>query len=111
MKFVRDEPSAALVNHLAKVYRKNDTEIAPVLRALVASREFQRAAGQKVRDPGEDIVATYRALGIRMDAPRDDESGAKRCSGRPAASASTRWPGRAPTASRSTTTRGPRRAG
>ena len=69
MKFVRDEPSAALVNHLAKVYRKHDTEIAPVLRALVASREFQRSAGAKVRDPGEDIVASYRALGIRMDQP------------------------------------------
>ncbi len=75
VKFVRDEPSAALVSHLAKVYRKHDTEIAPVLRALVDSREFQRSAGLKVRDPGEDIVATYRALGIRMDAPRSQESG------------------------------------
>lgn len=75
VKFVRDDPSAALVNHLAKVYRKNDTEIAPVLRALVATREFQRAAGKKVRDPGEDIVATYRALQVRMDAPKTDDSG------------------------------------
>ena len=38
------------------------------------SREFQRAEGQKVRDPGEDIVATYRLLGIRMDKPRADDS-------------------------------------
>jgi hypothetical protein len=75
MKFVSDTPSAALVSHLSKVYRKNDTEIAPVLRALVASREFQRAAGKKVRDPGEDIVATYRALGIHMDQPHADDSG------------------------------------
>ena len=75
MKFVRDEPSAALVNHLAKVYRKHDTEIAPVLRALVGSREFQRSAGAKVRDPGEDIVASYRALGIRMDKPASDDAG------------------------------------
>ncbi len=75
VKFVSDTPSAALVSHLSKVYRKNDTEIAPVLRALVASREFQRAAGKKVRDPGEDIVATYRALGIHMDQPHADDSG------------------------------------
>jgi hypothetical protein len=74
VKFVRDEPSAGLVARLAKVYLKNDTEIAPVLRALVRSREFQRSEGMKVRDPGEDIVATYRVLDIRMDEPRDDDS-------------------------------------
>jgi uncharacterized protein (DUF1800 family) len=75
VKFVRDKPSAALVNHLAKVYRRNDTEIAPVLRALVGSREFQRSVGMKVRDPGEDLVATYRALGIRLDQPKSEEAG------------------------------------
>ena len=74
VKFVRDEPSAGLVARLAKVYLKNGTEIVPVLRALVRSREFQRSAGQKVRDPGEDIVATYRLLGIRLDKPRDYDS-------------------------------------
>jgi hypothetical protein len=75
VKFVRDQPSAGLVSRLAKVYLKNDTEIVPVLRALVRSREFQRSEGMKVRDPGEDIVATYRLLGIRMDKPRDYDAG------------------------------------
>jgi hypothetical protein len=75
VKFVRDEPSTALVNHLAKVYRKNGTAIAPVLRALVDSREFQHSQGMKVRDPGEDIVAAYRVLGIRTDKPTSDDSG------------------------------------
>ncbi len=75
VKFVRDNPSGALVSKLAKVYLKHDTEIAPVLRALVASREFQRSAGAKVRDPGEDVVATYRLLGVRLDKPSDDGSG------------------------------------
>ena len=74
VKFVRDDPSVALVSHLAKVYLKHDTEIAPVLRALVGTREFQRSAGMKVRDPGEDVVATYRLLGIRMDQPRADDA-------------------------------------
>jgi hypothetical protein len=74
-KFVRDVPSPGLVSKLAEVYLKHDTEIIPVLRALVDSREFERSAGAKVRDPGEDIVATYRVLDIRMDRPKDDESG------------------------------------
>ena len=39
-----------------------------MLRALVGSRDFQRAVGTKVRDPGEDLVATYRALGVRISA-------------------------------------------
>ena len=41
--------------------------ITPVLRALVAlARRSQRPVGSKVRDPGEDIVATYRALGVKV---------------------------------------------
>ena len=42
-----DEPSKALVRHLANVYLENNTAIVPVLRELVASRSFQRAAGKK----------------------------------------------------------------
>lgn len=75
VKFVKDQPSTTLVNHLAKVYLKHDTAIAPVLRALVASQEFKRSAGDKVRDPGEDIVASYRVLGIRLDRPQTDNAG------------------------------------
>jgi len=74
-KFVHDDPPPALVNRLAKVYLKHDTAIAPVLRALVASREFARSAGAKVRDPGEDVVAAYRALSVRMDRPKSDDAG------------------------------------
>ncbi|MBF4767215.1 DUF1800 domain-containing protein [Nocardioides agariphilus] len=75
VKFVKDKPSSTLVGHLAKVYLKNDTAIAPVLRALVASREFQRSVGAKVRDPGEDIVATYRLLGVRLGSPATYDAG------------------------------------
>ena len=40
--------------------------IVPVLRALAGSSELRRArSALKVRDPGEDLVATYRALGVR----------------------------------------------
>lgn len=75
VKFVRDDPSAALVDRLAKVYLDHDTAIAPVLKALVRSPEFARAAGLKVRDPGEDIVAAYRALGLRLSRPPAGDAG------------------------------------
>ncbi len=65
VRFVSDTPSAGLVNHLAEVYLRHRTAIAPVLRALVAHREFLAARGSKVRTPTEDVVATYRALGAR----------------------------------------------
>ena len=65
VRFVSDTPSAALVAHLAQVYLDNDTEIKPVLRALVASEEFKAAAGLKVRTPTDDVVATHRVLATR----------------------------------------------
>lgn len=76
IKFVRDDPPQALVDHLADVYLRNGTEIKPVLRALVASPAFKDSIGAKVRDPGEDIVATYRALGVKVLAPQSDGAGA-----------------------------------
>ena len=75
-KFVRQDPPAALVRRLAKVYLANNTEIVPVLRALVASKEFRAAAGKKLRDPSEDLVATYRALGVDVRRPRSTSSAA-----------------------------------
>jgi hypothetical protein len=69
VKFVSDDPSDALVAELAQVYLDHDTEIRPVLRALVRSAEFKGAAGAKVRDPGEDVVAAYRALDVRFERP------------------------------------------
>jgi hypothetical protein len=77
VKFVSDTPPRSLVDRLAAVYLDHDTAIKPVLRALVASSAFRDAVGAKVRDPGEDIVATYRALGVELDRPpegaaRDD---------------------------------------
>jgi uncharacterized protein (DUF1800 family) len=75
-KFVHDDPPAALVHRLAKVYLANDTAILPVLRALVASKEFRGAADRKLRDPSEDVVATYRALGVDVRRPVSDQSAA-----------------------------------
>lgn len=75
-KFVGDDPAADLVDRLAAVYLAEDTRIVPVLRALIDSPEFAAAAGSKVRDPGEDVVATYRVLGARVLRPTSEESAA-----------------------------------
>lgn len=76
VRFVADDPPQSLVDSLADVYSRSGTAIVPVLRALVASPEFVAAAGTKVRTPEEDVVATYRALGVRISAPRSGDSAA-----------------------------------
>lgn len=76
VRFVSDDPSTELVEHLAQVYLANDTAIVPVIRALVASEEFASSSGAKMRTPDEDVVATYRALGVRVQAPTGGSSAA-----------------------------------
>jgi hypothetical protein len=69
VKFVSDDPPESLVGRLASVYLQHDTQIKPVLRALVGSAEFAASVGKKVRDPGEDLVATYRLLRTKVSQP------------------------------------------
>ncbi len=69
VRFVSDSPSDALVSRLAGVYLDSGTDIKAVLRALVASDEFWASAGQKVRTPIDDCVATLRALDVAVAAP------------------------------------------
>ena len=76
VKFVSDDPPQGLVDRLAQVYLDHDTEIRPVLRALVDSAEFRGSAGLKIRNPVEDVLAAYRVLGVRMSKPSGDNSGA-----------------------------------
>lgn len=76
VRFVSDDPPAALVDRLAQVYLANGTAIRPVLRALVSSEEFRKCAGLKVRTPEQDVVATYRALGVRVARPTTGKSAA-----------------------------------
>ena len=76
VKFVSDDPPQGLVDRLAQVYLAEGTQIRPVLRALVDSAEFKASAGQKIRNPVEDVIASYRALGVRLTRPTEDASGA-----------------------------------
>ncbi|QWC85949.1 DUF1800 domain-containing protein [Nocardioidaceae bacterium] len=74
LRFVDDDPHPELVRDLAATYLAEDTRIAPVLRRLVASAEFRRSVGAKVRTPHEDLVATLRVLEPRLSAPGGEES-------------------------------------
>jgi uncharacterized protein (DUF1800 family) len=66
-RFVSDVPHPALVKRLVHIYLTSGTAIKPVLLALFASPEFKHSAGQKVRTPYEDLIATLRALQIGPD--------------------------------------------
>ena len=67
--FVADDPSTALVTHLASVFRSSGTDIKATLRALVAHDDFKASAGRLVRTPIEDFVATCRVLGVNVASP------------------------------------------
>lgn len=76
VRFVSDNPSADLVNQLAKVYLDSGTEIVPVLKALVASQEFKDSVGMKVRTPIEDAIATWAVLQVQVAEPKADKDAA-----------------------------------
>ena len=76
LAFVSDTPPKALVRRLADVYLAHGTAIKPVLRALVASPEFAAAADRKVRDPSQDVVATFGLLGTQLSPPGIDDTSA-----------------------------------
>ncbi len=65
--FVADEPPAALIDRMAKVYLDSDTQIVPVLCEMFSSPEFAAAAGKKTRRPREYVVAALRVMGAQAD--------------------------------------------
>ena len=76
VRFVSDDPSDELVNHLARVFRDRGTDIKATLRALIRHPEFVRSRGAKVRTPIEDLLATHRVLGTRVRQPQRDDDAA-----------------------------------
>ncbi len=78
VRFVSDEPSDAFVASLAQVYLDSDTQIGPVLQALVASDEFRGSVLAKVRTPVEDAVATWAAIGAVVQEPHSVQDAANR---------------------------------
>ncbi|MDX6217703.1 MAG: hypothetical protein QOG99_3287 [Frankiales bacterium] len=64
-RLVSDAPPAGLIASSAAVYRAHGTQIVPVIKHIVGSREFQRSAGQKSQRPFEWFVQCVRALGLQ----------------------------------------------
>lgn len=63
VRYVSDNPSAALVSELASVYLAADTDLRPVLRRLFAHPEFTASTGQKLKRPMEWTCAGLAARG------------------------------------------------
>jgi uncharacterized protein (DUF1800 family) len=64
--FVADDPPAALVDRLADVYQRSNTQLAPVYRALIASPETWRPQAAKLKTPEEFIVSSLRMLSMDL---------------------------------------------
>lgn len=70
-RFVRDDAPGALIDRLTQRYLDAGTDIKPVLKTLVTSEEFTAAANLKVRDPSEDVIASYLAVDAKLAKPPD----------------------------------------
>ncbi|HHJ06276.1 MAG TPA: DUF1800 domain-containing protein, partial [Anaerolineae bacterium] len=66
VRFVSDDPPAALVARLAQTWRQSGGQLRPVLRQLFLSAEFQQSAGQKFRRPLDFLVGVLRASGAEI---------------------------------------------
>lgn len=64
--FVHDEPAEPIVDELARIFRENDYEISPVLKAIFLSKEFysERTIGKHVKSPAELVASTIRVLPV-----------------------------------------------
>jgi uncharacterized protein (DUF1800 family) len=63
--FVSDEPPAAAVERVARVFRSTDGDLKAVARALVDEPEAWREDSRKFRTPQDWFVAVLRAFGAR----------------------------------------------
>ena len=68
--FIADEPPPALVERLAKVFRDTDGNLKEIATALVMSEEAWAFPRNKLKTPGEWIIAMVRATGLRADPER-----------------------------------------
>jgi uncharacterized protein (DUF1800 family) len=72
MRFVSDDPPAALVDRMTKTFLKKNGDIREVLRTMFKSPEFwsPEAYRAKVKTPLEFIVSAVRASGAQVDDAR-----------------------------------------
>lgn len=65
--FVADEPPDAVVEKLTAVYMKSDGDLAEVSGALVSLDEARTHLFSKLKQPGDFVVSSLRALDFKMD--------------------------------------------
>ncbi|MFT4249628.1 MAG: DUF1800 domain-containing protein [Pseudomonas sp.] len=58
--FVADQPPPALVERMARSFRRSDGDLAKVMETMLASREFADAAQRKFKDPYRYLVSSVR---------------------------------------------------
>jgi hypothetical protein len=92
VRFVSDTPSEALVESVAQVYLASGTDIKATLREVIRSEEFWASAGDKVRTPMDDLVATCRALKVKAKTPTGADAFAKRLAGMSSTAMPFDWP-------------------
>lgn len=72
-RFVSDSPPASLIESTALQFIVNQGEIAPVMRHIFTSTEFQESAGQKLRRPLDFFIGALRATGTDVPFWRMEE--------------------------------------
>ena len=72
MRFVSDDPPAALVDRMTQTFLKKDGDIREVLRTMFKSPEFlsPQTYRAKVKTPFEFVVSAVRASGAQVDDAR-----------------------------------------
>jgi uncharacterized protein (DUF1800 family) len=69
MRFVSDQPPAAIVDRMSETFLKSDGDIKAVLKTMFQSPEFwaPEAYRAKVKTPFEFVVSSLRATGAQID--------------------------------------------
>lgn len=70
VQFVRDEPSAALVDALAETFRRSAGDTREVLITLTTHPEFWASRRAKIKTPYELVISSLRGLGAQLTRPR-----------------------------------------
>ena len=110
-RFVSDEPHPGLSKQLAATYLANGTAIVPVLKQLFTSRDFGYAVGTQRYAARSRTSWPACAPSRSLPTPVPGTMACRPCGGRPTASASNRWPGTCPTATRTRLPTGSRPTG
>ncbi len=66
-RFVGDQPSTELIEHVAVTFGQQDYELTPTLRAIFASEEFRNARSTRLKRPFRFVASALRALDADTD--------------------------------------------